>query len=245
MKFSGLIWFVLLLIANTSFAQRPDIARKEVIYKRESSGFMDFRTNGWGAGYRYSKFKTGYKMKSWDFSFSVVKDLKQIKSSYYTYSNNRIYYGKMIHFYNFKVLRGNQKVLSTKPYWGGVEFRRMLYGGVNIGVGVPVWVYIRKIDDGGTDLLVPFDPDLYDRQDIQGKGPFVSGLPDAKLFPAASMKYAINVEYGTLTQITKGIELGLQLDVYPWPVQIMAYSNPSYFIISGFLSFHFGKRFNP
>ncbi len=237
---------LLLLIPNFGKGQEAEIGEKEVILKRESSAFMDLRTNGWGVGYRYGKFKTGYKLKSWDFSFSVVKDLQQIKTSFgYSDISGRIYYGKLIHFYNFKVLRGSQKVITTKPYWGGVELRRLFYGGINLGIGVPIWVLVYNFDDNYSQSLVRFDPDLHDRQDIQSKGPFSKGFSDIEFYPSISMKYALNAEYGTISQVAKGIEVGLQLDLYPIPVQIMAYQTPSYYIASAYISFHFGKRFNP
>lgn len=246
MKRIASLLVLVLICSMETWAQKSDIITKEVILKRETSGFIDFRSNGWGLGYRYSKFKTGYSMKSWDFSFSVVKDLQQIKSSFqFNDLSGRIYYGKLIHFYNIKILRGNQKVITTKPYWGGVEFRRLFYSGINLGVGVPIWVYIYNYNDGSNDLLVKYDPYLHDRQDIRAKGPFVKGLNDMKIYPALSFKYAINTEYGTLSQVTKGIEIGIQADIYPIPVQIMAFDKPSYALFSIYLGFHFGKRYNP
>lgn len=232
----------LFLIAK---GQQSEISEKEVIYKRENSGYMEFRNNGWGAGYRINRFKTGYSMRSYDISFSVVKDIKQIKSNFTGSYANRYYYGKMIHFYNFKFLYGNQKVITTKPYWGGVEFRRNFYSGINLGIGIPIWVYIYNYNDFDNHLLVQFDPSIHDQQDIQAKGPFVKGLNDFKVYPALSFKYGINAEYGIYSEITKAVEIGIQLDLYPIPVQIMAYKDPTYFMISGYLGFHFGKRYNP
>jgi hypothetical protein len=241
-----LILFLFLLSGLSVMAQEADVIKKEAILRRETSGYGEFRTNGWGFGYRFGKFKTGYSLKSWDFSFSVVKDLKQIKFGFQdNLFSNRIYYGKQIHFYNFKVLRGTQKTLSTKPYWGGVEFRRIFHVGANMGIGVPIWVYIYNLGDNNNDLLVPFDPAKHDRQDIRSKGPFIKGLPDLQFYPALSFRYALNAEYGIYSEVSKSIEVGVQLDIYPIPVQIMAYKNPSYILGSAYVAFHFGRRFNP
>ena len=246
MKLNHLLLFSFLFSSLVLFGQEPDDQKSEALLKRERSLYIEFRSNGWGLGYQFNKFKTGYSMRGWEFSFGVVKDLKQIKSSFQdNIFTNRIYYGKLIHFYNLKALRTYHKTISTKPYWGGVEFRRRFSVGANAGIGVPIWVYIFSTSDDNNDLLVPFDPDLHDRQDIRSKGPFVKGLNNLQFYPAASLKYAINAEYGLYSEVTKAIEIGLQLDVYPIPVQIMGFKDPSYIIGSAYVAFHFGRRFNP
>jgi len=242
-----ILWVLLsLFIAFYAEGQSLDRSAKEVIYKFEKSGFLEFRSNGWGAGYRIGKFKTGFINKTWEFSFNVVKDWKQVKtfvnSQYGT--SSRFYYGKLINFYNLKALRGSQKVLTTKPYWGGVEFRRIFEYGINIGIGKPIYVYIYNYDEGNIITLEKFDPEKYDNQDIYRAGPFSKGLNELQWYPAASFKYAISAEYGNYTTLVKAIEVGATADIYPIPVQIMGGKDPSYFLASIYLAFHFGKRFN-
>jgi len=235
----------LLLTGLSVTAQELDRSPKEALLKKESSGFLEFRSNGWGFGYRFGNFKTGYKKKMWDLSFAVVKDLKQYKVPAIGSSvGNRYYYGKQIHFYNFKALYGTQKIITTKPYWGGVELRRFFYSGVNIGVGVPIYVYVYTTSDGTGRNIEKFDADKHDYQDIYGKGPFTKGLSEMTIYPAISFKGGVNVEYGILSQVTKIIEVGAQLDLYPIPVQIMAKTDPDYYIFSIYVGFHLGKRYN-
>jgi len=244
-KLRNILIICLLIGSFGAIGQELDRSPKEAILKKENSGFMEFRSNGWGFGYRTGKFKTGYKKKTWDFSFSVVKDIKQYKVPPISGSfGSRYYYGKMIHFYNFKALYGLQSVVTTKPYWGGVEIRKFLFSGLNIGVGVPIYVYVYNFDDGGGVSLERFDPVKHDYQDIYNKGPFSKGLKDAIVYPSLSFKGGINVEYGLMSQITKVIEVGGTIDIYPIPVQIMALKNPSYALISIYVGFHFGQRYN-
>ncbi len=243
--FRNIAIFFLLSLSLQGYCQQPDNSPKDVLYKRERSGFLEFRSNGWGFGYRLGKFKTGFKKKTWDLSFSFVRDIKQIKvvpinKAY----GSRYYFGKLIYFYNLKALYGTQKVISTKPYWGGVEIRRFFFGGANLGIGVPVYVYVYNFDDGAGTTLEKFDPQKHDYQDIYGKGPFTKGLSELKLYPALSFKSGLNVEYGMLSSVTKAVEAGFQLDLYPIPVQIMGFKDPSYFMASIYLAFHFGRRYN-
>ncbi|OIP00501.1 MAG: hypothetical protein AUJ98_08140 [Bacteroidetes bacterium CG2_30_33_31] len=235
----------LLVFPALGFSQISDETPKEVIYKFENSGFLEFHSNGWGIGYRTGKFTNGYKKKTYDFSFSSVTDLKQIKqSTSYTMTGSRFIYGKTLNFYNIKALIGTQKVITTKPYWGGVEFRKFLFGGINLGIGKPVYLYIYNYIDGNIVSLEKFDPDKYDFQDIYAKGPFSKGLDELKFYPGLSLKTGINVEYGIETEKAKSVEIGGIIDVYPIPVQIMAYENPKYAMFAIYLSFHFGKRYN-
>lgn len=241
-----ILTFCLIIAGFSSYGQELDRSPKEVIFKKENSGFFELRSNGWGIGYRTGTFKTGFKKKTWDISFSVVKDIKQFKvPPLGTSFGNRYFYGKMIHFYNFKALYGNQKVITTKPYWGGVEIRKFFFYGANIGVGVPIYVYVYNYDDGSGVSLEKFDANKHDYQDIYSKGPFTKGFHETKIYPSLSFKSGVNIEYGLLSQITKSVEVGATLDIYPIPVQIMALNNPKYAMFSIYLGFHFGKRYNP
>jgi hypothetical protein len=66
-----------------------------------------------------------------------------------------------------------------------------------------------------------------------------------ELYPAITFKTAINVEYGAQPEKTRAIEAGLIVNGYLIPYNIMAYSDPKYFDFSFYVSFQFGKRYNP
>jgi hypothetical protein len=228
-----------------AFAQVNEENTKEVLYKRETSSFLSANSNGVGFGYRSGKFKTGYKLRTLEFSFCNIRDLKQVK----TISNNpgakSYFYGKLIYFYSARVLYGMQNTVTTKPYWGGTEIRTLFLGGANFGIGKPIYLYVIQADRSVLPILEKYQTDKFLQQDIYGKGPFSKGLSELQFYPGLSLKAALNVEFGIESESVRAFETGFIVDAFIKPVQIMSFSPKKQFIFSLYLSYYFGKRFNP
>jgi hypothetical protein len=72
----------------------------------------------------------------------------------------------------------------------------------------------------------------------------LSGFDKLKLYPGLYLKGGFNFEFGEANDRIKAIEIGTTVDIFPKPVPVMAFKDPDYFFITGYLSFHFGKRYN-
>lgn len=236
---------LLMVFSITSFSQINETSDKEVLFKRETSSFFSANSDGFGFGYRSGRFKTGYKFRTIEYSFSNIWDLKQVKRTNPYPGAHSYYYGKQLYLYNLKVVYGIQKTIRRKPYWGGVEIRTLLMSGLSLGFGKPIYLYVVKLDESNVPILEKYENDNILQQNIYGKGPFSKGFSEMKFFPAASFKAGLNVEFGDETEKTKSLETGLMLDAYLHPIQMMSFSPERHFFISIYLSYHFGKRFNP
>lgn len=241
-----LILSVLFLISVSQiFAQQADKIVKKPLLKYESSFGINLNSDGWGFGYRYGKSKTFTNKKTWDISLSFIRDSKQYRIyPYYDNSAKSFFYGKRINFYSLQVLRGRQKIISEKPYWGGVELRYFYFGGLNIGIGNPVYVYVIDYDNGGILKLERYDPRLHDLDNIWGRGPYVKGLSSLEIHPGLSFKIGINAEFGPYQESSKSIEAGVVVDAYGIPVQIMGFDTPKYAMFRLYVAYRFGKRYN-
>ncbi len=241
-----ILFFFLLSILQNAVAQEIERSEAGLIYKRERSLNINLNTDGWGFAYRLGYFKTGYVKRTLDFSFSFMHDLKEQK--YYNPADNNsksFIYGKERKMYSLKLLYGKQKDISNKPYWGGVDIRWLTLYGINLAIGKPIYLYV--VDQASDNILVirKYDPDQHTLDVIYGRAPYVNGLEELELYPAITFKTAINVEYGVLPEKTRSIEAGLIVNAYLIPYNIMAYQQPKYFDFSFYVSFQFGKRYNP
>jgi hypothetical protein len=241
-----ILFFFLLSILQNAAAQEIEHSEVGLIYKRERSMNINLNTDGWGFGYRIGFFKTGYVKRTLDISFSFMHDLKEQK--YYNPADNSsksFIYGKERNMYSLKLLYGKQKDLSNKPYWGGVDIRWLNLFGFNLAIGKPIYLYV--VDRSGDNILVirKYDPDMHTLDVIYGRAPYVNGLEELEFYPSISFKTALNVEYGAQPEKTRAIEAGLIVNGYLIPYNIMAYQQPKYFDFSFYVSFQFGKRYNP
>jgi hypothetical protein len=233
------------VLSGIAYSQQADRIVKKPILRYESSFGVNLNSDGWGVSYKYGKAKTFTNKKTWDISFSFIRDSKQYRYyNQYDNSAKSFFYGKLINFYSLQVLRGRQKVISEKPYWGGVEFRYFYFGGLNVGVGNPVYIYVIDYDNGGILKLEKYDPQKHDLDNIWGRGPYVKGFGSLELHPGLSFKIGLNAEFGAYQESTKAFEAGIIVDAYAIPVQIMGFDTPKYAMLRLYVAYRFGKRFN-
>lgn len=233
-----------MFIVSQVIAQQADKIVKKPILKYESSFGINLNSDGWGFGYRHGKSKSFTDKKTWDISFYFIKDSKQYRFYPYDNSAKSYFYGKKIYFYSLQVLRGRQKTISEKPYWGGVKLRYFYFGGLNLGIGNPVYLYINNYDNGSLLTLEKYDPQRHSKDNIWGKGPYVKGFSSLEIYPGLSFKIGLNAEFGPYQEDTKSFEVGVIVDAYAIPVQIMGFNTPKYAMFRIYVGYRFGKRYN-
>jgi hypothetical protein len=233
------------------------------LLRKEKSGNIALYTLGYGVGYRFGINKSYYKNRMFEFDLLEMRAPNQVRRYNENFPNPRSYiYGKLNSLFIIRAGIGRQIVLNRKPYWGGVEVRAFYYGGLDIGLAKPTYLYIAyySIDPNNNQLIFDktelerYDPDKHfsyigsnptpPLNDIYGRGPIFSGISGIKIYPGLYAKGGFNFEFSAQNDRIKSVEIGAALDVFPKPIPIMAFSDPTYFCITGYLSFHIGKRYN-
>lgn len=236
---------VLLLISISIFAQKADRIIKKPLLRYEKSFGINFNSDGWGFGYRTGKSLTYKDKKTWDINFSFIRHNKQERQLWIQHSSAKsYYYGKLIHLYGLQVLRGRQKIIAEKPYWGGVEIRWFYYGGLNLGIGKPIYLYVIDPTSHNSIIEEKYDPQIHMIEDIFGRAPYSKGLSELSFYPGLTFKVGLNVEFAPYQEKTKAFETGLIIDTYAIPIQIMGLNDPEYYRLRLFLAFRFGSRYN-
>jgi hypothetical protein len=231
-----------------------------ILLRREKSGNIMLHTLGYGLGYRFGTNKTYYKNLMFDFDLLEMRAPNQTRRYNENFPNPRSYvYGKLNNLYILRAGIGQQHLLNRKPYWGGVEVRAFYYGGFDLGLAKPSYLYIayyvvvdNQIQVDKT-VLERYDPEKHFPYiganpsclcDIYGRGPILSGFDKIKPYPGLYFKGGFNFEFSALNDRIKALEAGVTLDAFPTRVPIMAFKDPNLLFITGYLSFHFGKRYN-
>lgn len=243
------IWlFVLLFItAPEVYSQSESNLDNKILYRKEWSVYLLAHTGGWGFGYRNGKHKTYLRKRMWEGEFVTMKHPKEKRVVSY-YENSRSFiYGKLNSVYVLRGAYGVQRVLNGKPYWGGVELRWFMYGGVSLALTKPVYLYVVKYNEitGKNDVVAErYDPDKHFIGDIYGRGPYFKGFDHMGFYPGVYAKTGLNFEYGARDVFMKSLECGVVFDFLPLAVPVMAYNNKQNYFLSMYLSFHLGKRKN-
>lgn len=266
MRLFLVITFFILTLISPDIVKAQDVTVADtvdmgILLRREKSGNIMLHTLGYGLGFRFGTNKTYYKNRMFEFDLLEMKSPNQVRRYNQNFSNPRSYiYGKLNNLFILRAGFGQQNLINRKPYWGGVEVRAFYYGGLDVGLAKPSYLYIAyySVSDNNTIVLDRTELERYDPEkhfpdigtnsttlsDIYGRGPILSGFNKIKVYPGLYLKGGFNFEFSVANDRIKALEIGAAVDIFPKPVPIMAFKDPNYFFVTGYLSFHLGKRYN-
>jgi len=247
-----LICFLFLqAINNPIYAQKPkpegyDSIADRVLLKKELTGGVTIHVQGVGANFRKGVNKTFFNSRIFEVEFVSLKHPKQVRviNPYY-YNAKSFVYGKLNHVYILRAGYGFKKMLNRKPYWGGIELRVLYMGGLSIAIAKPVYLYFW--DETITYIKEEkYDPDnpYHDEEYIYGRAPFTDGLGEMKVYPGVFAKAGLNFEFGALNSKIRALEVGGVIEYFPIAIPIMAYNPEQSLILTFYLNFSLGKRYN-
>jgi len=256
--------FLISAAGSVTFGQtveERDTTGDNILFRKEKAGSAILHSAGWGLGFRFGQNKTYFKKKMFEVDIMEMKSPKEVKRVNPNFSNSRRYiYGKLNNIYLMRFGYGAQKLLNDKPYWGGLEIRFFYYGGFDLGLAKPVYLYIANYTKVGEQTYYDITTEKYNPYihfpyrkivgipprdiDIYGKAPVFKGFGGIKPYPGLYAKLGFNFEYGTFNQSIKAIEVGATIDVFPIAIPVMAFNDPNHFFVNVYISFNFGKRYN-
>ncbi len=225
------------------------IDQLKVLYYKEYSAAFVIHSSGWGFTFRKGKHLTGLKKKMLEIELVKTKHSKEIKTINPYFDNSKSYvYGKLNELFNLRTGIGIQKIINTKPYWGGVEVRYFYYGGISLGLTKPVYLDILNYSSSTPpdyDITTErYDPNKHFMENICSRAAFTKGLDKMSIYPGIYGKFGFNFEYGSYNKNIKALEVGTIIDAYPKAIPIMAFNTNNNIFLSVYFSFHFGKRYN-
>jgi len=248
-----LITFILVLFAlpavvySQSEPEENDSVSDIVLLEKQWTLGILLHTNGWGARLRKGKNITFLRQRLWELEYSTYKSPKEIRAINPYFADAKSYfYGKLNTVSFIRGGMGFQRILNSKPYWGGVQLSAIYYGGVSVGLAKPVYLYIIKVLSAYDYMIQEerYNPEIHTLENIYGRGSFLSGITEISFHPGIYLKGGLEFEYGTKNRRINSIEAGATFDFSPLPIAIMAYNPEQSFFLTLYLSFSLGKRYN-
>ncbi|NTW33137.1 MAG: hypothetical protein HGB12_11015, partial [Bacteroidetes bacterium] len=111
----------------------------------------------------------------------------------------------------------------------------------------PVYLYILNETNTPYEYNLTteqYDPSKHFTDNIYGRTSFFNGFGKIKPLPGLYLKTGLNFDYGVTDKNLKSIEAGIAFDIYPKPVQIMAFNDNSYYFLTLYISLSLGARGN-
>ncbi|HRZ21300.1 MAG TPA: hypothetical protein P5184_06505 [Bacteroidales bacterium] len=257
---TGVIMVMVLLLAPALSAQE-DMLRGDddvftefsdsVLLTKETSGGIILHSQGLGIEFQKGKNINYFRKRLLDFSLVEMRAPKEIRviNPYFT-SAKSYCYGKLNNLFILRGGYGFQHLITTKPYWGGVELRYFYIGGASVGLAKPVYLNIINLVSISQYYYEykltteKYDPDEHFTDNIYGRASFTKGFNEIKVYPGIYGKVGFSFDFGTYNAVIKNLEMGAIVDFFPIPIPLMAYNDKEYYFLTLFLSVSFGKRYN-
>ena len=231
------------------YAQEIDIgdAEMEVIIAKEWNILLCLNSSGFGLGYQQGKTPNYKEKHFWEVEFSYYINHKAVLGR--TYTEGRSFsYGKMYDLFFLRGGYGYQRVITTKPYYGGVQIRYFFSLGASICLGIPT--YLEIIYDNPSTGYPYTKTEKYDPENsyhnnfanIFGAARFLDRFHQIAVRPGFYGKTGLNFDFSKDPLKMQVLEVGISMDmVFPF-IQQMAFNRtkPAYFY--GYIAYSFGKK---
>lgn len=214
-----------------------------VLYRNEQSFHAFLNTRGWGFGYRRGKHITGKIKGLYEIEGAYLKHPKEIRLRGNAENKSSFIYGKLNSIMILRSGIGTQHTIFKRNERKAVEIRATYFLEGNLSFAKPYYVQIIGEGSFRNTQIVKYDPQKITTIDsIVGRGPFLYGFDEIKIYPAVTAKFLMSIEYGNASYKIKAIEVGIVGDFYPKALPIMAQNPAENYIITLQLAFVFGKK---
>ena len=233
-----------LLLPARSYCQETDAP--QFILEKTKNFSLTVHTRGFGFGYQQGRILSINTTLFWQTDLVTMKHPKEYRRTNEAFPNTQTYsYGKLNRVYMLRGGVGYSRMLTEKPYWGGVMTAYSLSAGLNISLAEPMYLYILYYDNTENEfyrVLERYDPDKHFADNIYGRGPLGTGLSESKIYPGGYFKGAFQFDYGEDREFLRALEIGAALDLFPKKIPIMAFTANSNIYLTLYFSLQIGTR---
>jgi hypothetical protein len=219
----------------------PD-SSSNIIYQREYKYGIKVHTQGLGAKFSWGRNINAFKRKSYSIELHTLNNPKEQRVTSLLFYHGRSYiYGKINYIVNLRAVRLIEKQLNRKPYWRGVELRWFYQYGVDIAFAKPYYLQVYSFETQMSFEAKFDDPDI-SSENIIGRARFLKGIEETKTYPGIHFESGLSFDYGIYRTSIKELTLGASLDIYPFPIRILALNPPHYYFLTLFIGLNIGRR---
>jgi hypothetical protein len=227
------------------FAQEIEIGENEmeVITIKEWNIFAALNSSGFSFGFQQGK-TPNYKDKHlWEVEFSYCIHYKAVLGK--NAPDGRAFsYGKLYDLFFLRGGYGYQRIITHKPYYGGVQIRYFFNVGASICIGLPTYLEIYKVMDSTYFNIETerYNPKNHNLGNIIGAARFFDRFHKLAIRPGFYGKTGLNFDFSNDPLRMQMLEVGFSMDmVFPF-IQQMAFNRtkPAYFY--AYIAYSFGRK---
>jgi hypothetical protein len=243
-----LLFFLGLCVSQNAFSQSSSQALEagqdiNVLYRHEATFKVFAHTRGFGVGYRRAKHVTAKTKSLLEFEGLSLKHPKEFKVKSTEENAKRFVYGKINSVALLRVGTGLQNVLYKRSDRKSVEIRCSYVIGAVLAIAKPYYVLVyRGTGTKRQPEAVKYDAEQFTQDSVVGKGSFINGLDEIKLYPGIHGKLNLSFEYAPYSNWVRAIETGVSCDYYPKALPIMARNPGENAVVTFYVGFVFGKK---
>jgi len=218
-----------------------------VLYRNDASGKIYANTRGYGLSFRRGKHVNAKTRSFYEIDAQNLRHPKEVRVAGDAAERRRFVYGKINNVLLLRAAIGLQNTLFAKADNKAVEIRYAYSIGPTIAFAKPYYVQIYKTTGGVTQQAVAVFDDENFRDNassvrVTGRGGFLQGLSETKIYPAVTGKFNLSFEYAPYTNLIRAIETGISVDYFPKALPIMARNSSEHIVISFNIGFVFGRK---
>ena len=215
-----------------------------VLYRNEASFGIFAHSRGFGVNYMRARHVTGTRKRLFEIEALNLKHPKEMKVSNSADNSKRFIYGKLNTVFLLRAGVGYQTTIFKRADKKSVEIRTAYFLGGNLSFAKPNYVLVYRENASGSKYQesVKYDPAVYTIDSISGKGPFIDGISQTKIYPGVYAKVNMSFEYAPYSNLVRAIEVGAIFDYYPKALPIMANNPAENFVVTLYVGFVFGKK---
>lgn len=238
MRFTLLVLVTMLLGVSSNVSAQ--LVGGSYEYSTESIWGITKSTNSGLIGgfmYKYSR-----KLKEDRFHGAIAEIVNVKHPAEVRYSSgqgNPFIWGKEHYLYSLRFSYVRDIVLFKKASQQGVQVNAFAALGPTLGLEAPY--YVEVITGTGTEK-VPYDPTLYDWEDIVGTGNILQGVFESSVVFGLNAKAGLSFEFGSFKSNVIGIEVGFQSDFFTRQIMIMPTTENFSAFPSAYFTIYFGSR---
>lgn len=159
-------------------------------------------------------------------------------------SNSKSYvYGKLNYVMCLDAALGRYNILNEKPYRGGIELRHFIFIGATAGLIKPSYLYV--IDYSGSfpiTTIQKYDPERHFYDNIYGRGPFLKGINEIKLYPGLNIRSGLIFDHAFYRENLAALEVGIMVHAFHKKVPVMAFTDNYQVFYLGYISYLLGVK---
>jgi len=247
MKKLLIIAVVFLFGIVTLFAQGELDEQQKVFIRNERSFAILLNTDGFGVSYRAAKRIDFLNKHFLEFEFGTLRHPKEYRQSTLYNQGGSFIFGKLNSTFYLRGGYGYQHEIYKKADLGGIAVRYFYSAGPVFAVYKPIY-YKVLYPVSVSEFEVKeekFDESIALPQDIYSRASFLKGLNETKVMPGLFAKGGFIFEYSKEDKVLHAIELGVQINLFPKKIPIMASDDNKSIFFSLFVSYRFGMIFDP